>query len=416
MQVLRSLQDDQTDVLILLVGDNPLPNAVSAALLARPNTRIILLYSDDTAEIAANLKAWLVGRIPFRSCEYIKVDEADPVSIWKAVQRSLDGAKSTSIGLNYTGGTKLMAVHAHRAVESWSRHRGLSPTYTYLNASTLRMVTGPVQPETGEPSRSVYTGDALQMDLEELLGLHSWTFKAPPNRVPLLPAFAGAIARLCGGAAMQSWLDWQKQACTQPATTPLAFPGDPAWGDLRQTFQVETGLDPAHFQLQDLTPQVSLHGAVSYLQGFWLEHYLLAQVIAIRDRAGLSDVGHSIMTAEVNFELDLAALRGYQLFAFSCATLHPGGGKNEHKAAKLKLFEAYVRATQIGGDEANVALVCLTQNSAHLERELSEMVLAPDKAQKQLNPRVKVFGQKELPDLGQHILHWIEDRKGKDAA
>ncbi len=62
----------------------------------------------------------------------------------------------------------------------------------------------------------------------------------------------------------------------------------------------------------------------------------------------------------VHFQFDVAAMRGYQLFAFSCTT-EDGKRKGKRGLLKQKLFESYVRARQMGGDEACAALVCCAE-------------------------------------------------------
>jgi hypothetical protein len=99
--------------------------------------------------------------------------------------------------------------------------------------------------------------------------------------------------------------------------------------------------------------------------------------------------------------VDVIALRGYQLFAFSCST------DKKKPLLKLKLFEAYIRARQLGGDEARVALVCCSNDPEGLEHEM----------RRDVDPegRIRVFGRKHLADLKVHIESWIRSQSGKEA-
>src|SRR5438067_1281339 len=113
----------QVDHLILLVGGKPLPNAVAAKVLARPDTQISLLHSREGALIADRLNTWLTQHAGRQRAEPKEIREADPVSIINGTRERLAAGRGATIGLHYTGGTKAMSVHAYRAVEEWIRQR-----------------------------------------------------------------------------------------------------------------------------------------------------------------------------------------------------------------------------------------------------------------------------------------------------
>ena len=79
-----------------------------------------------------------------------------------------------------------------------------------------------------------------------------------------------------------------------------------------------------------------------WLDGEWLEHYVLQQVKNISSSYSISDSRMSFHipdnTNNDKFEFDVAFMRNYQLFALSCTT------DTEPGLCKLKLFEAYRRA------------------------------------------------------------------------
>jgi len=91
------------------------------------------------------------------------------------------------------------------------------------------------------------------------------------------------------------------------------------------------------------------------------------------------------------------ALRGYQLYYFSCYS------GNDFRRAKLKLFEAIVRAKQLGGEEARAAVVACIDDPdrlrAQVERELDEH--SGDR-------QFEVFGRDSLPDLAGQLKRWFE--------
>jgi hypothetical protein len=95
-----------------------------------------------------------------------------------------------------------------------------------------------------------------------------------------------------------------------------------------------------------------------------------------------------------NFEFDVAFLRGYQLFALSCTT------DTEPGLCKLKLFEAYRRARQMGGDEARVALVCCYEKPDKIKKAFISQIK---------DDKVKVFGSGDLANLSEELKTWIQE-------
>jgi hypothetical protein len=86
-------------------------------------------------------------------------------------------------------------------------------------------------------------------------------------------------------------------------------------------------------------------------------------------------------------------MQGHRLFYISVTT------DASKKLNKSKLFEAYVRAQQLGGDQAEVGLVTFYKDSARLVREI-KAIHGP-------RARVKVFGFAQLPNLPAEFTQWF---------
>jgi hypothetical protein len=142
--------------------------------------------------------------------------------------------------------------------------------------------------------------------------------------------------------------------------------------------------------------------ACEWLDGLWLENYVLHQVQEVdRSYPGLiDDNGMSFKVKDAKkekFEFDVAFTKEYQLFALSCTT---DASKN---LCKSKLFEAYIRARQLGGEQARTALVCCYDKPEELEAELKvETAVGKE------DPKLVVFGCKQLDNLHIHIKNWID--------
>lgn len=475
MEENNPLKAKQVDHLILLVGGNPLPNAVSGRVLLKPDGTITLIHSDGkygTFNIAQNLQNWFTKQ-GFKPATLVGVRESDADSITMAIQNALKTVSHNFVvGLNYTGGTKAMAVHAYRAMERWAKERlATQPIYTYLDARTLSLIVDPPHPDQGKH----YVGRAMKIELDDLLSLHGWSWKEPPTTQPFLPLISEALRQVyLDTNALQIWEKWKQDIliancakdddkekretlfiklretlnlCNAEEDTKqaleyieqfalknsdeqikwrpngklrairLPWPTDPLLKDLTVTMQQELGNSNSQLNLAEAAKRCGkdLEDICDWLKGgFWLETVALQTLKAIEHEFHLHSVSMNLLPRLPSsppksslFEFDVIAMRGYQLFAFSCST-DTDSPKNKGGKARLKkrLFEAYIRARQLGGDEARVALVCCADKPDELEREMYRALDAEG--------RIKVFGQEHLANLTAYLQAWIEEQSKED--
>jgi len=306
-----------------------------------------------------------------------------------------------------------MAVHAYRMVEQWGKEKGIEPVFSYLDARKLRLII--------DPGQETYIGRAVPFSLRDLIRLHGWTLLHDPRTQAVLPQTAQALAHICADpAGLDAWRDWKSQElkkCYRDPSRRSLLPDS-------QLRQVRLSLPVTNHLLQGVmqTLRHELHlttdelvvGEVerkygyktpkdvyNWLDGVWLEHYMLDTLNTLRDpthQLYLNECTQNVETREVTFDVDVVALRGYQLFAFSCSTdtdVAAGGTSN----LKKRLFEAYIRARQLGGDEACVALVCCADHPQRLQDELRRALHA--------SQRIRVFGRQDFPDLANQLSMWI---------
>lgn len=324
----QELAKYQVDHLILLVGGNPLSNAVAGRILLKDCGRITLLHTVDTRSIADRLKIWFTQQGMAEN--KIDVRGTDPThrrAIQSAVEQIVTKGEA-GVGLNYTSGTSAMSVHVHTAVSQ----RASNPICSYLDGRSLCMIF--------DDGATVHVGrpEQFEITIEELFWLHNTPLRE------------------------------QKNGSTSHNTVPPDIEGEQK-GD---RFEKEVG-----------------RAMLSLLENGQIDEMWM------NVKAELSKLDEDKWP-----EFDVVALRGYQLFFVSCATT------SERSKLKQKLFEAYVRGRQLGGDEACVALACQKQDPS-LELEIQQTL--------QVKDRVKVFGGKHLPKLPQHLSIWIKEqsREGK---
>lgn len=408
MNALGDLSRYRCQFLFLLIGTNPLPNYVAAKLLAVPSGMIYLVHTAEVASVKERLHERLTA--DGFTCHPLEVHEANAADIAGKIEDKVKGLAEGRVGLNYTGGTKAMAVHAYRAIERALSRRHSSPIFTYLDARRLELW---VDPHNSATSQSFQVGLAVQVSLKDLCALHGNPLKSDPTTKPILAKMATTLAR---EHAEESFVKAWRQWCTEQLHRPdrpeklksksqlkeVCLPeGDPL-RRITETFRAEFSLTSASVTLEEAAQAAGIEHCdhlAKWLDGKWLEHDTIAAFQQVADQCEVHNYGMNLEPlGEPQFEFDVAAMRGYQLFAISCTT-ELGVGR-----CKLKLFEAYVRARQLGGDEARVGLVCCYDNPDHLRHQVERAWDAQGK--------VRVFGRADLPTLPASLVDWFNTAAG----
>ena len=142
-----------------------------------------------------------------------------------------------------------------------------------------------------------------------------------------------------------------------------------------------------------------------WLDGKWLEYHALSLLLELREKkendedyCGVHDCGMGIKPKveadRTEFDVDLGVMQGHRMFAISCTT-----DATPH-LCKLKLFEAYERARNMGGDETFVGLICLVKDARKLEKKMGRSWDATGK--------IKVFGRDDLHKLREKLIKWFK--------
>lgn len=413
----------QSDNLILLVGENVMPNAVSACVALTDGGRVILLCTKETDSTAQRLQGWLNQR-QIRSDRYVTEDKM-PSTLYRTMFEILADIKHGTIGLNYTGGTKSMAVHTYGALMTWARECHVIPCCTYLDARDLNLYKDPADMRHDLISDHIYVGNKVNISLNDMLSLHGWHVKKSPQSEPQYPNLAKAIALTNSNRdGCQAWQDWIKDGLRKNCRRSdkddwmsnsmlrevrLKLPDHHLLQPIVNEMQNIWGPSSSAVSLGELASHSSefrdLHeNSCEYLDGKWLEHWTLLCLQGLADDLQLHDCCQNVVPAEKEFDLDVVAIRGHQLFAFSCTSASDlSAGKRA--IIKQKLFEVITRAHQLGGDETAVALISCAKNPDDIEAEVKGLLGT--------NQRVKVFGYAELADLQANLRIWIKSQIGE---
>lgn len=424
---MSSLADYQTEHLFLLIGNNPLPNYVAMKLLAVENTTVHLVHSAETLVFAQRLQNKLKDECKFAEKICVKPSSANEIK--KKIESRLEGI-SGSVGLNYTGGTKAMAVHVYRTIVG----KVSDAKFSYLDPRNLAMLLDSpeaveseicfnlVKPDGNDEEKEYFR--KTKISLEDLLYLHQLELFRDIRNEPRGLKIAETIQSEAIGK--DGWWKFQRKLrkvfdAVQKETDynpynnrneakmnallrleKIDFPLDlpDLAGAFEENFPGRNVIRSGGMFLVNLPGELNAIDFVNFLLGTWLEDFVLSRVKKVKDKCFLKYCGSSLETALRNnrkkrfFELDIVAMRGYRLFAISCSQ------ESSVFKAKHKLFEAVHRAKQLGGDEARIALVCLAKSGDinNIKTQLEE-------------DHIEVFGREDLGKLEQELEKWF-NRKG----
>lgn len=353
-------------------------------------------------------------------CQIINVptQAANPSSIFIAITGHLKSIPdSASVGLHYTGGTKVMAVHSFRALQDWQREnpRNRRVCSTYLDAGTLHLWA---ERSDWRGAQSQYVGNNVDVSLCDLLALHRRDeLKKPVRTAAIWPSVTQGLWDVYADEELRKlWVDpWktynQFQQKDEDKLKELlsGVYSEQLHPDAQLQTRVyiplskETGLDlPATFaeiyqksifnSEQYTTPYYEL---VKWFTGAWFEDYVFLEIQCLAESYNLHDLAMNVQPKIGNkdFEFDVVAIRHYQLFAFSCTL------ERNRKKCKHKLLEAVARARQLGGSEARIALVCCYEDARDLQNEVDALVH---------DNQARVFARDDLPNLRNAIEQWIK--------
>ena len=434
----------QTDYLFLLVGENPLPNYVAAKLLLKTKGTLFLVYSGGTKNSKGTKEqADRLGKIlaiEQFTIESVSLEnyESDAYRIQNSIQECLDlKTNDLHIGLHYSGGTKPMAVHAYRTILEYTNEQQQEVVFSYLNSRQLKIcIDRPNNDSFGIPVR--YQDLKIQLKtIFELHGRKSRSSKSQDNftQIPNLPKLATVLAETVSYKEKSNdWFDWYLEVfCKGGGAQDLAARKPPKANGEPGNWKSKTALEELSFTTDKLPPAIlndlKDRGYIGpqnflllakvkeigdfnepqkfckWLDGLWLEHYVLQHVINVSETLNIKDFTDYGLNFEFElagtkngFEFDVAFTHGYQLFAISCTTF--GDRDGQRSKCKLKLLEAYIRAQQMGGTEARVALVCLADEPDSIKSELADFLK---------NKQIKVFGRRHLMRLDDEISTWIKE-------
>lgn len=315
--------------LIITVGSSPLPVIVS--ILALKPSVVQFIYTPDVQEVVNRICNLLKDKL--QDCKHKFISLPEHFSSNSIVETLNNQIKESceEYSLNYTGGTKLMAVHTYAF---WREKRGQPRNASYLGSDGKLYFDA--------PERSpILEKDLPSLSLNEQCLLHFGgepDKKGDEHKKPKRLELADRINGFLCEKGTKTYKDRLRN-------------------DI-DNFGQELGIN-----------KTEIRSNQKFLQGEWLEVWLADQLSNAKiDGKPLFDEIHQHIEYEKKdaFEMDVIATRGYRVFLFSCTA------KIKRDEVKLKFFEAVNRAARIGGEHARAAMVCLYPQPHELLKTVQE--------------------------------------------
>jgi hypothetical protein len=310
---MNQLEPYRTNHLFLIVGANPLPNFVAALLLSRKGGTIRLLHSKGTEEVKNLLEQAIKNRVLGATVIPHEIDEARGHKIYKKMKEIIEKIKDTSsgqsVGLHYTGGTKAMSVHIHRAFKD-GMPEGIA---SYLDARTISLDID----DQDEPIRLNLMNMDFSINLEELISLHGY-FPPEIRQTPFqTDLYREIILVYSKEESLRAWRKWVQSGLQSLPDTDKY----PPLKSIREKFDELCGGKAYPELLAGHLGYTKLPNCRNWLEAKWLEQYTLKSIADIAEKCQIRSYSINLELKNSRnrvLEIDVAAVKGYQLFAISC--------------------------------------------------------------------------------------------------
>jgi len=444
-------------ILFITVGTNPLPAYVVAKYFKDSFNNVVLISSEENRNIyqagtrayAEKIRDTLETNV--EKYHIISLSNvANPAEIKRDLKKRLESndilfSKDDiqKVHLNYTGGTKIMAVAVYNFLKE---EYGDKFESSYLDARSYKLILedGTVEP-TFEDLR-----EKVKIDIETLLKLHLYEVKRIESDEKYKKAFGekyyseiiSEIEKIVNDDDKRGkYLEWTNKYFRKVfrykdesnkeklITTPTKLSEHLNKEENKKLIEDFESLTPEFiWDLLDKFPdgkkiitqrgklwvpyrdstKNKIEDTIKFLDGEWLELYVYNQIKDQLIKKGLlqkGNFGRSIIAVKSKedgkeFEMDIFIIYGYQLIGISITT------STERHICKSKGFEVIHRARQIGGDESRAILVTGYKDPENpkspkdLEEDLSYETGAS-------TGKIIVFGPEDWKDIGQKILREV---------
>src|SRR5690606_24147981 len=351
---------------------------------------LIFVYSKETEKIQEKIQERL--RDKFK--QYVRIEgvdlgngEREEDTVLNSLKNKLlnlsKSSKISTLHLHYTGGTKPMSVFSYLAVKEFAQEQGIKAIFSDLHPDEAVLVSNQ---QCSDDLRKI-----VRLNVDQIIKLHGMDISHSGNQQLEYPD-----------------LDMKSFEKEIPSLIDKSLKYNKSRNNEEEKNQIIKELNSIFSSIMPKSWEEYVKNSV--LTGKWLEDYMLYKLQQLQNEFFITDLRKSVK-AKYNgrdCEIDVVAIRGYQMYLFSCTT------SDGVKPVKGKAFEAIYRAEQLGGSHARVIVVSLLpqipQSGHNSSIETSENDLSSFDAR--FNKKCKLIGRDDLLDqekLKANLLEVFKD-------
>ncbi|MBB5325140.1 DNA-binding ferritin-like protein (Dps family) [Anoxybacillus tepidamans] len=370
---MSTFDKQKINVLICTIGSNPLPIYVTVKYLLQENRndldmlpkpdQLLFVHTQDTKPVFKNLKekiigleSGIIGNIDLGNGERNRDDVVGKLT--NELHKLEESYDIASINLFYTGGTKPMSVFSFLAVEEFVGEKNIQKIYSDLHPEHAVIAVGK---NTFPLSDGKDLRDYICITIKDLFELHKMQISNQGKETMTfdnvdIVQFAKRMINIVREDSYNSWRNSlgrmsreinNKYGLNKKDIESMRTDYEDVYREIKNFFPINWSVVSES--------NASFKKVIEFLHGKWLEDYMLYAIQQIKSDICLSEVRQGI---EAKYELrpcelDIVAMKGYQMYLFSCTT------SSEIKIVKGKAFEALHRAEQLGGSHAKVVMVSM---------------------------------------------------------
>jgi len=388
------------NVAVFTVGSNPLPVYVVAEYLLKTPRQdekhfprpdyLIFVYSKETEKIQEKIQERL--RDKFK--QYVRIEgvdlgngEREEDTVLNSLKNKLlnlsKSSKISTLHLHYTGGTKPMSVFSYLAVKEFAQEQGIKAIFSDLHPDEAVLVSNQ---QCSDDLRKI-----VRLNVDQIIKLHGMDISHSGNQQLEYPD-----------------LDMKSFEKEIPSLIDKSLKYNKSRNNEEEKNQIIKELNSIFSSIMPKSWEEYVKNSV--LTGKWLEDYMLYKLQQLQNEFFITDLRKSVK-AKYNgrdCEIDVVAIRGYQMYLFSCTT------SDGVKPVKGKAFEAIYRAEQLGGSHARVIVVSLLPQIPQSGHNSSIETLENDLSSfdARFNKKCKLIGRDDLLDqekLKANLLEVFKD-------
>ncbi len=333
----------------------------------------------------------------------------------------------SSIHLNYTGGTKTMVLAAYEAVEKFNANNKMK-YYSYVDPKNYKIVT---TKKTAFP-RNGDLREWIKPDIDTIFKLHcldeGLKYKKEIDREQYINIVSGKDFQddleIFEKAAKLNEIPSCKEKQTKYYRNILNAMSNSCNKDSELSMSVKNIIEKNYdrneykelyhrwyvksfnelmnkyslsFNDVDLNKFDDCKSLYEFIGSEWVEQIVFSVLKNIQKEEptiGLTDVFWDVegKSEGRGFQIDVMALRSYQIIVFSCTS------SDEIGPCKQKAFEVNYRAVQIGGEHAKSVLVCLKDENLKTDIRKEKTDIRKDMKQFEAALNFSMIGREAFKD------------------